>query len=104
LLTKPDGFDLVAYFGYNHMGFGWMLGGGFWFVESCDACPLKSRVWSHYFFFLAAVMLSTRFGYGLPAFLARTFAAVFWAGVRDFDFLLGFFVSQTFLSFITSSS
>jgi hypothetical protein len=54
LLTKPDGFDLVAYFGYNNMGFSGVFGGGFWFVKS--AYPSSFQPWvllrCHYFFFL----------------------------------------------------
>jgi hypothetical protein len=34
------------------------------------------------------------FGYFLPAFVARDFAADFCAAVKDFDVFLGFFFSQ----------
>jgi len=37
--------------------------------------------------------LSTRFGYGRPAFLARALAAAFWAAVNGL-LALGFLVSQ----------
>ena len=42
-------------------------------------------------------MLSIRFGYGLPAFLARAFAAAFCEAVSGFDLRFGFGLSQTFL-------
>ena len=42
-------------------------------------------------------MLSTKFGYGRPAFLAAAFAAVFFAGVKAFGLPmdLGRFLSHT---------
>ncbi len=43
-------------------------------------------------------MLSTRLGYGRPAFLARALASAFCAGDNGLDFLFGFFFSQTGLS------
>jgi len=45
-------------------------------------------------------MLSTRFGYGRPAFLARALAKTFCAGDNGVDFLLGFFFSHTGLSML----
>jgi hypothetical protein len=51
-----------------------------------------------FFFVRDTAILSTKLGYGLPAFLARALAAVFCDGVKATDFLLGFLVSQTFLS------
>jgi len=41
-------------------------------------------------------MLSIRFGYGLPAFLARAFAAAFCEAVSGVDLRFGFGLSQTF--------
>lgn len=43
-------------------------------------------------------MLSTRLGYGRPAFLARALAIAFCAGDNGLDFLFGFFFSHTGLS------
>jgi len=40
-------------------------------------------------------MLSTRLGYGRPAFLAFAFAIAFCAGDNGVDLFLGFFFSQT---------
>ena len=49
--------------------------------------------------------LSTRFGYGRPAFLARLRAAAFWAAVSGLDFLFGFLESQNaFLAAIIHQS
>ncbi len=75
------------------VGFGCAL----WFVVASE---LLAPVLNHFFFFTAA--LSTRFGYGRPAFLARALAAAFWDGVNGVDFLLGFFVSQNAFFFIVS--
>lgn len=58
----------------------------------------------HFLPFLTAA-LSTRFGYGRPAFFARAFAADFWAGVKGVDFFLGLGLSQNgafFTSYQTS--
>jgi len=41
------------------------------------------------------------FGYFLPAFFARAFAADFWLAVNVFDFFLGFFFSQIGFDAIT---
>jgi len=43
-------------------------------------------------------MLSIKFGYGLPAFLARAFAAAFCAALSGVDLRFGFGLSQTFLT------
>lgn len=43
-------------------------------------------------------MLSTKLGYGLPAFFARALAADFCAGVNGTDFLFGFGLFQTFFA------
>ncbi len=40
-------------------------------------------------------MLSTRFGYGRPAALARAFASDFWSGVNLVDFFFGLGLSHT---------
>jgi hypothetical protein len=53
-----------------------------------------SRCLSHYFF-LAAFMLSIRFGQGRPAFFALARAAAFFAGDNFLDFFARFLVSQT---------
>jgi hypothetical protein len=45
-------------------------------------------------------MLSTRLGYGRPAFFARALAEAFWDDVKGVDFFLGFVFSQTGLDFI----
>jgi hypothetical protein len=62
-------------------------------------CPSATYL-PHFFFLRAAAALSTKFGYGRPAALARAFAAAFCAGVSVFDFALGFFVSQNAFFFI----
>lgn len=54
----------------------------------------------YFFLVLLAAALSTKFGYGRPAALARALAAVFCAGVNAFDFLLGFGLSQNATFFI----
>ncbi len=47
-------------------------------------------------------MLSTRFGYGRPAFFALAFAEAFCDEDKGVDFFFGFVFSQTGLDFITS--
>jgi len=47
-----------------------------------------------HFFFLAAAALSTRLGYGRPAFLALAFAEAFCEAVSFVLFFLGLSVSQ----------
>lgn len=37
LLSEADGFDLSTGFGYDDVGFGWVVWGGFWFVVACDS-------------------------------------------------------------------
>ena len=64
------------------------------------ARELLAPVLNHFFFFAAA--LSTRFGYGRPAFFARALAAAFCDGVSGVDFLFGFFVSQNAFFFMVS--
>ena len=59
----------------------------FWFIVSCKG--FLSTL-NHLF---DAHALSTRFGYGRPAFLARAFAAAFWVAVNGL-LVLGFLVSQ----------
>ena len=51
-------------------------------------------------FFRDAAMLSTRFGYGRPAFLARAFADAFFAEDKGVDFFFGFVFSQTGFCFM----
>ena len=38
LLSKADGFDLSAGFGYDDVGLGWVSWGALGFVVACDAC------------------------------------------------------------------
>lgn len=45
-------------------------------------------------------MLSTRFGYGRPAFAALAFAEAFCAEDKGEDFFLGFGLSQTGFCFM----
>ncbi len=54
----------------------------------------------------AARMLSTKFGYGRPAFLAAAFAAAFFTGVKalGFPMLLGRFFSQIGVAFMCDSN
>ncbi len=47
-----------------------------------------------YLDFLATAALSTRFGYFLPAALARALALLICAGVNFLEVFLGFFLSQ----------
>lgn len=54
--------------------------------------------------FRDAAILSTKLGYGRPAFFAAALADAFWAGVNGVDLLLGFLVSQIFLATIISFS
>jgi hypothetical protein len=51
-------------------------------------------------------MLSTKFGYGRPAFLAAAFAEAFFAGVKalGFPMLLGRFLSQIGVAFMCDSN
>jgi len=65
------------------------------------ASELLAPVLNH--FFPLAQALSTRFGYGRPAFSARALAACFWDGVNGVDFLFGFFVSQKSFFFFISA-
>ena len=74
------------------------FGGALWFVVASE---LFAPVLNHFFFFAAA--LSTRFGYGRPAFLARALASAFCDGVNGVDFLFGFFVSQKSFFFFISA-
>ena len=74
------------------------FGGALWFVVASE---LFAPVLNHFFFFAAA--LSTRFGYGRPAFSARALASAFCDGVNGVDFLFGFFVSQKSFFFFISS-
>ncbi len=71
--------------------------GSLWFVITRELFP---SVLNHFCPFAQA--LSTKFGYGLPAFFARALAASFWDGVNGVDFLFGFFVSQNAFFFIVS--
>jgi len=52
------------------------------------------------FHFRDAHALSTRFGYGRPDLAARALAADFCSGDRNFDFFLGFFLSQKAFFFL----
>ena len=70
----------------------------FWFIVACKG--FLSTL-NHLF---DAHALSTRFGYGRHAFLARAFAAAFWVAVNGL-LVLGFLVSQNaFLVAITYAS
>ena len=64
--------------------------------------PARFSLGSIYFFF-AALMLSTKFGYFRPPALAAALADAFWAGVKGLETLFGFGLSQTCFFFgITS--
>jgi len=52
-----------------------------------------------YLDFLATAALSTRFGYRLPAALARALALLICAGVNFLEVFLGFFLSQNAVFF-----
>jgi hypothetical protein len=55
------------------------------------------------FFIRDAAMLSTRFGYGRPAFAALAFAEAFCDEDKGVDFFFGFVFSQTGLDFIVET-
>lgn len=38
LLSEADGFDLSTAFGYDYVGFGWVVWCAFWFIIAANAC------------------------------------------------------------------
>ena len=63
-----------------------------WFVLGAFASAFSAHIFSYEFF--EAHMLSTRFGYGRPAFSALALAAAFCPEDSGLDFLFGFFFFQ----------
>jgi hypothetical protein len=89
LLTETDQLHFAARLGENSMGFLRMAWGCLRFVVAGEPfAPILDAHWRD------AHALSTRFGYLRPADAARFFAIPFCFGVKDLDFLTGFFLSQ----------